>query len=169
MLTKDNLKRNLKKSFDRIFDGTVKVADPQTPPLPLMAKEVALELASAYDAWVESSSPLAGGLTIVTRGSKILIASQLILVPLMAGWATGLTLYWTATTWGNNPGFIPVNPTVPASLIGIAPEMAAFIVSGGGDTDAMADKIATILHKYTMQLVVSATTVAGATSLVPVT
>lgn len=169
-LTKDGLKRKLLGVFEGIEKGEIPVSFPPVPPPPLMAKEVAAALARAYDAWVGESSPTAVGLTIVSRGSHLALAAQLSALPLMAGWTPGLVSYWTATTWGNNPLFVPVNPTFSAALVGLGPELAAFVLPPPkvSSKEEAADRIAEMLHKYSMQIKVSAISVTGAASALPI-
>jgi hypothetical protein len=162
-LQKSSLKSNLVSAFNDIK----KNKHPGGPKLPKMSLFAATRLAKAYDDWVNSSVPLAGALTISVPGQPSLLAALLV-APLMAGWAPGLLAYWSPVMWAG-AGFAPANPTIPAALAGIAPEMAAQMGNMASSIDDIADKIATILHKYTTQLQVTATTLAGVASTLPVT
>lgn len=157
----DGLTRAFKKTFDTV-KGSVDGSPPNIP------KVVADELAAAYDGYVTSGSPKAGALSIVIPGIPASLGSAMV-APMMAGWFPGLVAYWTPVIW-TGPGFIPINPTIPAALSGIAPEISKFLAGGSHSLEESADKISEILHKYTTQLMVTATTVppASVVTIVPV-
>lgn len=160
------LKKELLKSFKEIQE----MGDPGGPPPPLMAFKVAESLANAYHRWVSTSSPMAGPLTISVPGQPTLLASSLSSMPLMQGWGPGLLSYWTGVVWGNAPGFIPTNPTIAAPVLGVVPEIAILMVPPPKveSEDDFAEKFSTILSRYTKLIQVTATTVSGFPSVVPV-
>ncbi len=94
--------------------------------------------------------------------------SALLVQNLMTGWTPGLLAYWTPVNWVG-PGFIPVNPTVPVILSGIAAPLAATLAIKTNREDA-AKRIASILHSYTVQITVVTTTLPPATvvAIVPI-
>lgn len=166
-LEKDALAAKFVEAFARIRA----LKNPGPPPPPLLPLAVAKELALAYHDWVSSSSPKAGGaLSIVTPGQPSVLETALSAAPLLAGWTPGLQAYWGPVTWAG-PGYEPAAPTIPASLSGIAPELAVLMAPPPKvkNEEEFADKLAVILHKYTTMLEVTATKKGGSPSPVPVT
>jgi hypothetical protein len=165
-LSSDTLKSSLIQALQKTFNEDPENIAWDPPNIPIV---VANSLADAYDSYVSSGSPTAGTLSIVSPGIKSVLASALI-APLMTGWAPGLIAYWTPVVW-TGPGFIPINPTIPVPLAGIAPEISSMLSEGPQSLEDATDKISKILHKYTTLLTVTATTIppASIVSILPVT
>lgn len=167
-LSQRSLSAGLSSAFDQI--NSLQGVPVPTISVPLMDPRIAKILAGAYDSWVVDSVPLAGGvLTVVTPGLPSTIAAALVLTPNFAGWTPGLIAYWSTVTWGNNPLFSLVNPTIAAGISGLSSPMAAYFAAPTASSQAdAADRIADLLYTYTVTVQVTATTIAGVVSAVPV-
>lgn len=155
------IKSVLKSKIKQALEDTAKVKDSEAGAPPMIHSKAAKAIAAAYDDY--ASQAQAGPLLISVPGQKILI-EQGLSAPSFAGLGPAILLYWTPIMWAG-AGFIPANPTIPVALSGIAPEIAAMIAGTKPDSmDTFADKLSTILHTYTGQLMVLATT----TSIPPV-
>jgi hypothetical protein len=145
--------------------------------LPPTPKAMAMNFAMAYHRWVLQSMPMAGPLMLdPSRLSMgvVLLAAQLQAVPFMLGWGPGLISYWNTANW-IGPGYIPINPVMPTSLMppfGVATEIAQWVAGSGdnppGSYDAAAGRLATILYKYTLKIQVITTTVPPMGSVVAI-
>lgn len=125
---------------------------------PLISPPVALELANAYHEYAQKA--IAGPLSLASPGVPAALAGILSAIPLFAGWGPGLLAYWTPVTFAG-PGFIPVNPTVPVAVIGASAEIILMLPPNPikiKTEEEFVQKFAEILHKYTTQVMVVATT-----------
>lgn len=162
-LSQSVLKANLLKVFNEANESKTK--DPGPPLIPV---NLAQAFADAYDKYAQGAKTI-GPLTQVSPGVTPGLAGSLVL-PMFAGWGPGLIAYWSPVTYAG-PGLIPVNPviaSVPAAFGPIVTELGPTLfkdmTDGKKSADDVADKIATILHKYTGKLLVLTTT----TSVPPV-
>lgn len=158
-LSSSELKSNILKVLDEVS------SDPGPNNLPLLSMPVAAKLASAYSDY--AGKAIASGMT-PSGGSSSTIASELVKLPLMAGWTLGLTKFWGAVTFAG-PGFIPKNPTIPVGItISLAPALTAYmntLVSSMSSPspikqtkDMFAENLANLLHNATMTVIVTGTT-----------
>lgn len=153
-LSQKVLSTNIANAFKQFVQSKDK-----TNSSPQIGVSVAQALAQAYDNYVKAGQPLAGALIISVPPVPSGLASALV-APNFAGWAPGLITYWTPVIFAG-PGFIPVNPTIPAALSGITSPLAAVLKAnqtGKSSIDDSADQIASILHSFTIQVMVTTTT-----------
>lgn len=144
------LRNNLADSFKK---GRA-VLDRADPPV-MIPRRVASLLAEAYHEYAISAQ--AGpAVSMVVPPSPSVLESALV-APMLAGWAPGLAAYWAPVIW-TGPGLIPVNPTVPAAVLGVAPEVLG-LLSSLSPEDLFLDRLSEILHRYTGQVLVTTTTV----------
>lgn len=162
-LSKNVLKNNLIYAFNNI--KTAKKPEFKVQLAPLQPPAVAREFAIAYHRYAAMAT--AGALPLqISRGSIDALAGPLMTIPLWAGWGPGFLAYWTPVAF-TGPGFLPANPILPPTIAAGAGLITAEILAGilnptnmtsSNTEEAVADKLATILHKYTTQLQVLATT-----------
>lgn len=164
-LVEQVLAQNIKDAFEKTFD-VIKGEVAGSPPL--IPQVVANNLAQAYDSYVKSGAPLAGALMMATPGNLASLSAAMV-QNMMRGWTPGLLSYWTPVIWAG-PGFIPANPTIPAALSGIAAPLENTLQKQTDDRMDAARRIANVLHTYTLQIQVLATTVppASAVSILPI-
>ncbi len=151
-LEKSTLEKALLKAF-------MKIKETNSPGFaPLLSPGVALALAEAYHEYAKDAS--AGPLVVASPGIPSALAGILSVIPLFAGWGPGLLAYWTPVTFAG-PGFIPVNPTIPVAVVGVTAEIVLMLppnpIKISSETEFV-QKFADILHRYTTQIMVTATT-----------
>lgn len=160
------LKTKIEQAFKDLLD------DKSKDPSGKVNQSAADKLSSAYDDY--ASQALAGALTPTgLKPIKATLMGLMVGQQLHDGFDKGLLAYWGPVMWAG-PGFIPLNPTIPAGLAGVGNDLkSAFkdLADGKASVSDAADKIAQILHKYTGKLKVTATTVppTSAVSTIPVT
>lgn len=165
-LVQADLKDKLKTAFEDLQkEKTDSPAGTVIPPS-------ATKIADAYHAYAKNA--MAGPLTPDgLPGVASILEAAMTGQPLDAGLDTGCLAYWSPVMW-KGPGFIPMNPTIPAGLSGLKADLtAAFkkLTADKASVSDAADEIAKILHTYTTKLQVTATTVppASVVSTLPVT
>lgn len=162
MLSQELLKNNLKEAF-----STIK-ANPGPLTAPLMSPIVSSQLANAYHRYAITAT--AGPLVQVVSGNPAVLASQLSALPMMGGWQTGLVLYWTPVMF-TGPGFIPLNPIVPASLSTAGAAISALLAesfSTSMSEDVFCLRLSGVLHTVTSGLIVTSTTISTPPVIAPV-
>lgn len=151
------LKANILKVFNEA--NASKDKEPGPPNIPT---SLADKFADAYDQYAAGAKTI-GPLAQIVPGLKTGLAGSLNL-PMFAGWGPGLIAYWAPVQYAG-PGFIPVNPVAPSQTAAFAsiitelgPTLFKDMTDGKKSAADAADKIATILHKYTLKLMVTTTT-----------
>jgi hypothetical protein len=165
------VKDDLKKGFVKAFQDGMKLDDDdggKSPPA--VHSKVAKALASAYDSYANAA--VAGELSISVPG-QVSLLEEGFATSMFVGVGPSILSYWTPVIW-EGTGFIPANPMAPSSLTAlasIAPDIVTLISQNAGSIEDFAGDLASILHKYTSKLQVTATTLppASAVSTIPVT
>lgn len=160
------LQQSLSSGIADAFRNGMKITEGSAGCPPNIVSSVAKELAGAYHSY--ASKIMAGPLTPISFPMLSILETSL--EPhRMIGWGTGLMSYWTPVMW-KGPGFIPANPTIPGIISAAGPEVFSLFSNTIPSLEECADRIASILHKYTMQLKVLATTttVPPVVSILPV-
>ena len=125
---------------------------------PNMSPAVAREFANAYHSY--AAAAMAGSTTITVPGQASTLAGSLSAVPLFLGWGPGMLAYWSPIAFGG-PGFIPVNPTVAAAVVGATAEIALLLPPNSIENrteEEFAEKLSTVLDKWTKLVMVTTTT-----------
>lgn len=154
-LVQATLKAQLEAAFKTLQADTA-----TSSPKGTVISSSATLLAAAYHTYA-SLALVDAGFSQVTPATPSPMQAAMIGQPLDAGFESGMTAYWTPVTW-TAPGFIPVNPTNPAGISGVASDLkSAFkdLTDGKASVSDAADRIATILHTYTQKVMVNTTTV----------
>lgn len=159
-LSKDILAREILSAFQNVLKLKESSSAGVTHP------KAADVLSSAYHNYVNIGQPTAGGLKTVTQPSREVLTPFLV-APSLSGFVNGLVAYWSPVTW-TAPGFSPANPTIVIPSPSMASDLVNIFqiaVQNKSSTLDISDRIASVLHTYTMSIAVTATT----TSVPPTT
>lgn len=145
----DDLTSKIKDALKKIQDSKDKTS---TFPVPSDASCDALS--SAYDDWAKAPLSAFSPAALSKSGLKGALA-----VPLFAGWSLGLSAYWAASTVtvpGTTAG--TMGPTLAAAIASIPTDMAKIVQDfamkdQNPSPDEVADKLAGVLFKATVQLI----------------
>jgi len=148
------LKQNILNAMNKI-----KASKESDVTSPLLSSVDAQAYADAYHSY--AASAMAGIATIVVPGQASALKGPLMGMPLFTGWGPGLVAYWTPVMF-TGPGYIPVNPTIAVGAIGASAEIALLLPPNKIDIkteEEFAGKLATILDKWTKNVIVLLTTI----------
>jgi len=157
-LVKDDLKNRFIKIFNDVETGVLKI-DVLPAPMPLMPPPLAAAFAQAYHEWAMTAM---ANVMHPSPGVPDVIAAQLVLVPLMAGWGPGTIAYWSMVSW--NLEGIATGVTIAANMAAVSAQLLAEIFtppfpnnSSPKTKEEFADKLATILDMHTRMIQVTQT------------